>query len=402
MVGQVERVVPYKDRLVLFRRVPIQASNSYGYHNWKSEALVYDLSDPKNPQKEGSAQLPAGLMPYYWYWCGPWSFWGGFWFDHYHYGYPYHYGNSTSWILTGRGPVFLTATYDQTTGDYLPKLVFLDLSNTSQPAVSEYQLSSSSKWTFLGLTADPSDPDAFYLSYRVRVGQKNLSGATFNLYKYYAQRWVDSGTKWTAGTSVNLPGRLMKTWNQGGQRLYLTYDFTYSKNPSTSYTSYSHTFRLNLLRKLGGLGVAQLLDYRAFPDFTLKGVVRDGERLFVNARPDYNYQRDNNLEWYEVSDHLMIFDLGGLHLDEKYGEPTGTYQVRMMGVNQGKLFLNLPGDGILAVDVSNPAAPVGQKFMRTLGYATHLEFAGSKAYVAAGYFGIFEMDLGASPVIPTM
>ena len=45
--------------------------------------------------------------------------------------------------------------------------------------------------------------------------------------------------------------------------------------------------------------------------------------------------------------------------------------------------------------MSDPAQPSGQQFMRTLGWASHIEFAANSAYVAAGHFGVFEMKLSA-------
>jgi hypothetical protein len=72
-----------------------------------------------------------------------------------------------------------------------------------------------------------------------------------------------------------------------------------------------------------------------------------------------------------------------------------------MGTHKGKLFLNVPGDGMLMTDVSNPAAPQGQKFLRTLGYASSLEFAGHDAYQSSGNFGVFNMDLSAPGRLPT-
>ena len=49
--------------------------------------------------------------------------------------------------------------------------------------------------------------------------------------------------------------------------------------------------------------------------------------------------------------------------------------------------------------MSDPAQPYGQQFMRTLGWASHIEFAGDSAYVASGHFGVFQMKLSAPPSI---
>jgi hypothetical protein len=88
------------------------------------------------------------------------------------------------------------------------------------------------------------------------------------------------------------------------------------------------------------------------------------------------------------------------------------YNVQLMGTHAGKLFVNLAGngqyydygygshgggDGILVVDVADPAAPKGVKFMRTLGLATHIEFFGDDVYVASGHFGLYHMNLASPP-----
>ena len=149
-----------------------------------------------------------------------------------------------------------------------------------------------------------------------------------------------------------------------------------------------------------GVPAAELLDFYNFQSFYLKDVVIDQNKLYVNARHDYYYNTTNNIPWEDVSDQLMIFDLSGLTLAKKYSEPTGTYQVRLMGTYQGKLFLNIPGDGILVVDVSDMTAPKGLQFARTLGYTTHIEFVNDRALLSAGYFGIYEIDLKSPASIP--
>jgi hypothetical protein len=53
------------------------------------------------------------------------------------------------------------------------------------------------------------------------------------------------------------------------------------------------------------------------------------------------------------------------------------------------------------IDISNASAPRGVRFLRTLGFATHLEFFGDDVYVASGYFGLFHMNLNAPADLPT-
>jgi hypothetical protein len=62
-------------------------------------------------------------------------------------------------------------------------------------------------------------------------------------------------------------------------------------------------------------------------------------------------------------------------------------------VQKNKLFVNLQGDGILVVDVTDSAAPKGESFYRTLGWASGIEFAGTNAYVPADSYGTYRLDL---------
>jgi hypothetical protein len=64
------------------------------------------------------------------------------------------------------------------------------------------------------------------------------------------------------------------------------------------------------------------------------------------------------------------------------------------------LFLNLSGDGILAVDVSKPAQPTGVQFLRTLGWANTMQAFGDDLYVASGYFGLNHLSLTAPAAMP--
>ena len=98
----------------------------------------------------------------------------------------------------------------------------------------------------------------------------------------------------------------------------------------------------------------------------------------------------------------MAIDLSGQSLALAYDQPMKTYNARLMGVHRGRLFVNVPGDGILIANVADVANPVGLHFARTLGYATHIAFAGDDAYVASGYFGISHIDLRAAGSLAVM
>jgi hypothetical protein len=422
-VGQVSQVLKHDDKLVLFRRVqPEKDPSRSEVYAPETVALVYDLSDPRNPRRGGTAKLPSEVMPYYRFFCGTGAYWGGYWFD-----------QGSNWTTTLHGPVFLMQlwNYDSRTGQssVTHKLLALDVRNALAPRVQETVLATTSEWEQRALVADPVDPTGFFMTQRTKVGETKYGDATFARYKHFAQRWEPEGDKWVAKAAINLPGPLVRTWSSGGQRMFLTQEQTYryiEAGADMTQPQWRWDWRLALLRAVtvSGKPAAELLDSRSFTDMYLAGLVLDGDKLFVNGRPQVNYfwgyggvavggarpagggvAVDDSAapapqpSWEQTSDRLMIFDLSQGRLRSVYDQPTKAYNVQLMGTHQGKLFLNLQGDGILVIDVTDPAEPKGVRFLRTLGWASHIEFAGDDVYVTAGHFGVFHMTLSAAPAI---
>jgi hypothetical protein len=381
-----------------------------GYTGSETELVVFNLVNPEKPQKISSIKLPE-LMPYYHYWCGGGGFWGGFWFSDYYNGY----GSNDSWTVLDEGLVFLVQKTSYPNSDYQKqvferKLVFLNLSNPAEPKLEEATLSNDSDLAFFNFVLDPTDQQKFYLSFRKKIKTIKKDNADFDVYRYYAQRWARVGNKWAPIVDINLPGRLMKTWTLGNERLFLTYEYIYQeqlqKNGTTEYPYWSQSFRLNLLRQLvkGNAVLGELVGKYWFEKLTLQDIAVDGSKLFINAQPLYYYGYGSSTEKVSSEEEalekhsarLLIFDLGQLKMDKVHEAATGTSSVQIMGIHQGLLFINLTGDGLLAVNVNDPAHPFGQQFLRTLGWSTHIEFSENTAYVAAGHFGIYQMDLLSS------
>jgi hypothetical protein len=103
----------------------------------------------------------------------------------------------------------------------------------------------------------------------------------------------------------------------------------------------------------------------------------------------------------DSSDRFLSFDLSQGKFASLYDAPTGMYNSDLVGVHDGRLLVNLQGDGFLVVDVNDPAAPFGVRFVRTLGWANNIEFAGQDVYVASGYFGIQHFGVGDAPALVT-
>ena len=89
---------------------------------------------------------------------------------------------------------------------------------------------------------------------------------------------------------------------------------------------------------------------------------------------------------------LYIFDLGRQKFSQQFGENTTARNLDIMGLRNNTLFLNLVNEGVLTVDVSRAASPNPRSFVRTLGYASHVQFDGDKALVASGYYGVYQID----------
>jgi hypothetical protein len=456
-IGQIFRVLKHKDSLVLFRQTPDPRANGKGgvYYPPMTEALVLDMRNPAEPRLAGKTKVPTAALPYYRYWCGVDAYWGGFWFDQdttfamVDRGLVFY---AAEWVvddgMTGQG-------------HNVNKLVFLDVRNPDAPTASESILPATDEWGSFGLVADPVDSKGFFITRRVKVGDvKTADGGSFAQYRYFAQRWEPEGDTWKAVHDINTPGRLIRTWSSpgsnpagspAGTRMFLAQDTTYRTGMEGMNKVWFVDQRLSLLRQVAVAGkpAAELLDVRKLTDLYPSALLVEGDKLLMNARPQKNYFYGFGYpggvatggaatgvatpatsvsvaglvtpappplpSWESTSDRLMIMDTSANQLAITYDQPTRMFNVQLMGTHQGKLYVNLMGggnysyydrgavsggDGILVIDISNPAAPVGVRFLRTLGFASHIEFFGDDVYVAAGHFGLFHMNLTDPPSLP--
>jgi hypothetical protein len=443
-VGQVQQVLRHGNLLVLFRAVQNPPTNDAGYYpyTYKSQALVYDLSAPIAPKAVGTVVLPADVSPYYSfyrYYCGDVGYYGGYYFG---------YGQSLAsvdegiaFLIQGGNYVPKTVTSDggaTTEYDwvYTQNLAFLDLRDPTKPAVSEMALalpgSTPATINSASLVADSMASSAFYISYRVSLGSTVDAQTQATLYQYasYAQRWERSNGAWQTEDAINIPGSLTRTWAAAnGERLLLTRDDVYGTKQVDTYWQWIDNVSLNLLRAVtvNGKTGAERLDVKTFGDVSPRSMVYDGDQIYmsVSNTPYYYgyYMNDGPVAIGasggpggvatssgtggasgtgttapapDLSDHLAIIDMSQRKLTMAYDQPTELYNLDLMGVNQNKLFVNLQGDGILVVDVTNSSAPKGVSFYRTLGWASGIEFAGtSSAYVPAYNYGTYFIDMNA-------
>jgi hypothetical protein len=418
-VGQVQQAMKHGNQLLLFRYLPYDKTTGYYYYNQQTQVLVYDLTDPTHPQRGGSLILPSSVIPYYPYWCGWGGYWGGYWFN------GSGYGNWTE-VESGLVTVNEGSTYDSATNTWTNSagLVYLDLTNANAPTFQQVTLpSSATDWYGYSLVSDPVDPTGFYLGSSEVVGQlTGNSDYTFTQYKYYAQRWNKSGSSFAAAEKINVPGALVRTWAPSpGNRHFMTQDQIYVYIPPATkdgYGYYRSDTRLHLLHQIdvGGKPAAELLDTKVFSNIYLAGLTVAGNTMYVTGNQywgGYYYGNRGGVavdssgggasstpDWETTSDRLMIYDLGNDTFATLYDQATKAYNLQIMGAKQGRLFLNLSGDGILAVDVSKPAQPTGVQFLRTLGWANTMQAFGDDLYVASGYFGLNHLSLTAPAAMP--
>ncbi len=393
-VGQVQRVIKHGTTLVLFASPTTKTMPGSTTENL---ALIYDLSDPAAPRRAAQVKLPSVSFPYYYYYCG-WAPFMGYWF-----------GSSNTWVDSTRGIALLSTEWDYATSypyKVRVSLTTLDLTDPAAPGVATSTVletdSASYYQSSFALAADAADPSGFYVTSRARIGDVTRDGYTFTQYKHFAQRFDFSGARAVAEETVNLPGPLVNTWaSPMGDRLFLTQEPSYLRVASGGDYYYRSETKLALLRQvdIAGAPAAELLDARAMSGLSLSALAREGSTMIATGQPYYPYDATRTPTWQESSDRLAVFDLSNRRLDLAYDQPTKAYGLRIMGTQKGRAFLNLQGDGIVQLDISNPAAPVPIRFQRTLGYATHLESFGDDVYVASGYFGLEHMSLVEPPSI---
>jgi hypothetical protein len=433
-VGQLQQVIRHGDKLVMLR--VSEDMNGNGSKSYGTVALVYDLTSPLAPKALGSVKMPDDVNPYrsyYRYYCGGMGYYGG-----------YYFGDTQSMASVDEGIAFLIQTVNyqsetvvsngktvtQDIPTYKRNLAFLDLRDPSQPQSSEIALDlpgpGGNTAESASLVADSMASDGFYISYRVPIGstQDPTTNATLVSYAYYAQRWLRRGGAWSSESAINIPGSLVRSWaGSAGARRFLTRDDVYSTRAiDGGGWQWIDTVTLNLLEQAesGGAARAVRLDSRSFTDRRLKSLAFDGDRIYMvssdtpyywgyipggpgrasgssgsasaGAAADAGGKTDTATD---TSDRLVIIDTSQNTLASSYERPTELTNLELMGAQQGRLFVNLQGDGILVVDVADAAAPKALSFYRTLGWASGIEFAGTSAYVPASYYGTYRLDLSA-------
>ena len=376
----VREVIKVGTNLVLLKDSQTATVTRTGYN---IQAIVYDYRDPSNPVETGRIDLPIDYYPYYSYYCGHF---GGYWFD------------DSDWAITADSLVFKHDDYNyqpntgRSTVDQ--SIVILDLSDSQNPTLETIDLpTTDANRARTTLFAGSEEGNAFYVESTEYLPSETRDGTNFGRYKNYIQRWERVDGSWSSQARVNVPGRLVDVWTSAEQRYYLTQDYQYTRVDRAEYIYWEARTRISYLKQIPQ--GAELLGKYQSENTNINALIREGDRLYATDSSGYYYYYRTYQDEQDrpVPDKLLIFSLANDKLELGFTGSFGLYGAQLMGVYQNKAFIKLGGDGVVTLDVSNIASPVGTSFLRTLGWVRSIDFVGDDAYLASGYYGIYNISL---------
>ena len=394
-VGQATSTYRYKNSLVVLRAIVDQTTTG----STSTEAVIYDLADPSRPRLASRLAVPFQAFRYYGFVCG--DFWGGYWF-----------GSGEQTLVTGAGLAQISYAYrnDGTTGWSVPTLSFLDLRDRQRTAGGPARAALRQAVLGLERPRGRSRLPGGLLPRPARLprpggdGNRHVQPVPVLRAALRARRAGDpggEGERQPTGTAGPDVARRRRDAALPDQRLHLSHALV----PGPHGVARGHP--PGPAPAGGNVEGATLLDTHTFADAYVGSLVLDGDRLFVAAQNQYYWwsypaeRAANPPTWESTSDRLLIFNVGGNGFASLYDQPTRTYGVQLMGMHQGKLFVACRTTACSPRTSTDPAHPQSLKFLRTLGWASHLGFNGNDAYVAAGSFGVFNLNLAAPSVIAT-
>lgn len=378
-VSDVQRVTKLKDHLVVMRSLTRDKNPDTS----QTEALIFDLHNPTKPFLAAKIKVPVPYLPYLPLRVGS--------------NMPYSFGSQIGMIALEQGIVFLTASYNPTNGTNASRLVLLDLQNAASPMVKDFPLNVSNA-NFLSLVGDKDRKNQLYLTYKIKTGKEmSIANTTFEEYNYYTQLYRHQSRDLIPSTSpLSIPGELTHVSTVWNQPLLLTNDRAFELQANNTILDIP---RINMLRPKGVTQVkAWLEDFKTFPGQWVNDILVDGSKLYLSAMRAYANPSPIPLSSSETSTtdaqgELLIFSMAWLRFDPLLCAPTNLENLQLLGIDNDWLFLNIAGDGMIVLDVRNPANPKALPFIRTLGGINGLEVVGKTALAASGYYGLQQIDL---------
>jgi len=378
-VARVERVVQVGDLLVVLHRAPSTSTWVPG-QPWQPapmEAVVFDMTNPARPTETARLAVPLAYVP----WAATHADARAYVLD----------GEPTALVVLEDAIAILSATWSRSSAALSHELVVLDLARKAAPVVRRVDVTPASATTqLLGLVPDV-DARSVFLASREVVGSRAFEGTTFAAVKYHAEHWMPRGGAWKAGTRTNVPGRLFAATEQDGEVLFLSQEYVHDVVGSAGFRAGT---RLAVSKKEDAW--ATLTDTREYFGKALHTAALDGSTVYA----------DVGERWYwsptpaaPAKDQLAIYGIDGGQLVTSFQKDLGVPQFHIVAAEGERLYVTLPGDGVLALDVRDPGYPVGQAFVRTFSWTDSVEVAGDVALIPAGQYGVHAVDLTAPPAI---
>jgi len=344
-VGAIKSVVQWKQFLVLF------APNF---------AYLYDFTNPAQPRLRRKIPILGNMHPIYSFYLG-------------HQAHVYRNSNGLrNWLVTDTGLVVVQGYYNANTRRTESKLHIFDFQKPDQPTQKVVDLPRPNGLS--GYYLMPVDNNQFYVV--ARLHHRTSSGTSVS---GTGQLWSYRFNRWQAGASTQFNGLPVASYKEG-QFLRVVVHNPTQKN-------------LMLFALDGGGFKATLTATQAFTDWALVEIAFSNKKLYIHKMLHNQSQLYKTNQGLRGQRFLDIFDLSKSKFQALSSGNTRTPNMNLMGIHNQKLFIQIPREGLLIVDTQQPTQPRGTHFQRTLGWSRNIIFQGNKAMVAAGHFGVYQMDL---------
>ncbi len=273
------------------------------------------------------------------------------------------------------------------------RLSFVDMRDPDEP-VLRAQLIAPEHENFEGLIIQE---DELFYSYSVPV---NVDGDDISYVRHFTRsinhQEMDEPQ---FNVAINLPGKLLL--KRG--------DLVISRD--SIWDAEGLTTTLNLTQLNQSATRARFLSRHLFSNRIIQKIIFDQdangeERLFISHRYDYRslsyWGREDTselpLEENPYVNRVSIFELNDLEL---LGEGVSDQWSDLIAVRDGRGIFNV-GGGVLMMDLRDPSDITPQAFFPLRGWQIRLTVESDKAYVAAGRFGVYTLDLESSNLLPPL
>ena len=338
---------------------------SYNYTSSATTVQVFDFSDPLHPITRGEVSMPMpGGFDYY---GGMYNYWG------WYYGggeivqlgerlaiHPYGYYGCCD-AETGAGTSGAGTDTNTDTDD----IWIADLTNPDAPSATKIALAEYASEL-------RAQANTLFYTYWVPV---ETPSSSYSWAAYYVGRIrIETDGALTRLPGVNVPGYFVEASEDGG--LIYTMDYTWTEAGGLKQSFNALALHDGYAELLGRINFAEDNGY-------VGGImVRDGIAYVTRQT------------WSWTCDAPPQMTLSLIDANEPAGLPvlstfTTTGYGFLMDVQYGRAFFNMGwGDGMMVLDVADPAVPTLMATFRTQGYPVSIRLVDDIAYLPSGYYGI--------------